>query len=67
MRFEFFGSFRYPWEKRWFLVELQVSVEVRCVLEFSCGVSRSFDRLIAESIVSEGSVVHYSLRFAKFS
>ena len=58
MRFEFFGSFGFSWEKRWFLVELQVSVEVRCVLEFSCGVSRSFDRLIVESIVAEGSVVH---------
>ena len=48
-------------------MESQVSVEVRCVLEFSCGVSRSFDRLIAESIIAEGSVVHYSLCFAEFS
>ena len=57
MKFEFFRSFGYSWEKRWFLVELQVSVEVRCVLEFSCGVLRSFYRLIAESIVAEVSVV----------
>ena len=57
MKFEFFGSVGLLWKKRWFLVELQVSVEVRCVLEFSCGVSRSSDRLIAESIVAEGSVV----------
>ena len=42
MKFEFFGSFGCSWEKRWFLVELQVSLEVRGVLEFSCGVSRSF-------------------------
>ena len=34
MKFEFFRSFGYPWQKRWFLVELQVSVEDRCVLEF---------------------------------
>ena len=34
VEFEFFRSFGYPWEKRWFLVELQVSVEVFCVLEF---------------------------------
>ena len=34
MKFEFFGSFCYPWWKRWFLVELQVSVEDRCALEF---------------------------------
>ena len=34
MKFEFFGSFGLSREKRWFLVELQVSVEVRCVLEF---------------------------------
>ena len=61
MRSEFFGSFGFSWEKRWFLVELQVSVEVRCVLEFSFGVSRSFDRLIAELIVAEGSVAHYTL------
>ena len=61
MKFEFFGSFDCSWEKRWFLVELQVSVKVRCVLEFSCKVSRSFDLLIAESIVAEGSIVHYSL------
>ena len=58
MRVEFFGSFGSLWEKRWFLVELQGSVEVFCVLEFSGGVSRSFDRLFAESIVAE---VHYSL------
>ena len=61
MRFEFFGSFGFSWEKRWFLVELQVSVEVRCVLKVSFAVSRSFDRLIAESIVAEGSAVHYTL------
>ena len=61
MKFEFFGSFGCSWEKRWFLVELQVSVKVRCVLDFSCEVSRSFDRLIAKSIVAEGSVVRYSL------
>ena len=34
MKFEFFGLFCLPWKKRWFLVDLQVSVEVRCVLEF---------------------------------
>ena len=34
MKFEFFGSFGFPWKKRWFLVELQVSAEVFCVLEF---------------------------------
>jgi len=34
VKFEFFGSFGFPWKKWWFLVELQVSVEVRCVLEF---------------------------------
>ena len=34
MKFEFLRSFGYPWEKRWFLVELQVSVEFFCVLEF---------------------------------
>ena len=34
MKFEFLRSFGYPWEKRWFLVELQVSLEVRGVLEF---------------------------------
>ena len=61
MKFEFFGSFGFSWEKWWFLVELQVSLEVCGVLEFSCGVSRSSDRLIAESIVAEGSVIHYSL------
>ena len=61
MRFEFFGSFGFPWEKRWFLVELQVSVEVRCVLEVSCEVSRNSDRLIAESIVAEGSIVRCTL------
>ena len=33
VEFEFLCSFGYPWEKRWFLVELQVSLEVR-VLEF---------------------------------
>ena len=57
VEFEFFRSFSYPWEKRWFLVELQVSLEVRGALEFPCGVSRSFFRLIAESIVAEVSVV----------
>ena len=57
VEFEFFRSCGYPRGKRWFLVELQVSLEVRGVLEFSCGVSRSFDRLIAESIVAEVSVV----------
>ena len=56
MRFEFLARIGFSWEKRWFLVELQVSVEVRCVLEFSCEVSRSSDRLIVESIVAEGSV-----------
>ena len=61
MRSEFCGSFGFSWEKRRFLVELQVSVEVRCVLEVSFEVSRSFDRLIAESIVAEGGVVHCSL------
>ena len=34
MKFEFFGSFGLSREKRWFLVELQVFVEVFCVLEF---------------------------------
>ena len=34
MRFEFCGSFGLSWKKRWFLVELQVSEEVFCVLEF---------------------------------
>ena len=34
VEFEFFHSLGYPWEKRWFLVELQVSLEVRGVLEF---------------------------------
>ena len=62
MRFEFFlARIGFSWEERWFLVELQVSGEVRCVLEVSFAVSRSFDRLIAESIVAEGSVVHYTL------
>ena len=61
MRFEFFGLFGFSGKKRWFLVELQVSVEVFCVLEFSCEVSRSFDRLIAESMVAEGSVVRCTL------
>ena len=61
MRSEFFGSFGFSWEKRWFLVELQVSVEVRCVVEASFEVSRSFDRSIAESIVAEGGVVHCTL------
>ena len=61
MRFEFFGSFGFSWKKRWFLVELQVSVEVRCVLEVSFEVSQSSDRLIVESSVAEGGVVHYSL------
>ena len=61
MRSEFFGSFGFSWEKHQFLVELQVSVEVRCVLEVSFAVSRGSDRLIAESIVAEGSVVHYTL------
>ena len=60
MRSEFFGSFGFSWKKRWFLVELRVSTEVRCVLEVSFKVSRSSDRLIAESIVAEG-VVHCSL------
>ena len=61
MRSEFFGSFGFLWKKRWFLVELQVFVEVRCVLEVSFEVSRISDRLIAESIVAEGGVVHCSL------
>ena len=34
VEFEFLRSFGYPWEKQWFLVELQVSLEVRGVLEF---------------------------------
>ena len=57
VKFEFFGSFGYPWEKRWFLVELQVSLEVRGVLEFLAEFSAVFFRLIAESIVAEVSVV----------
>ena len=61
MRSEFFGSFGFSWEKRRFLVELQVSVEVRCVLEVSFGVSRVSDRSIAELIVAEEGVVHYPL------
>ena len=61
MRLEFFGLFGFSWKKRWFLVELQVSVEVRCVLEVSFAVSRSSDRLIAELIVAEGSVVRCTL------
>ena len=61
MRSEFFGSFGFSWEKRQFLVELQVSVAVRCVLEVSFEVSRSSNRLIAELIVAEQGVVHYSL------
>ena len=40
---------------------LQVSVEVRCVLEVSFAVSRSSNRLIAESIAAEGSVVRCTL------
>ena len=61
MRSEFFGSFGFSWEKRWFLVELLVSVEVFCVLEVSFGVSRSSDRLTAELIVAEEGLVRYSL------
>ena len=61
MRSEFFDSFGFLWDKHRFLVELQVSVEVRCVLEVSLGVSRVSDRLIAELIVAEEGVVHYSL------
>ena len=39
--------------KRWFLVKLWFSLKVYGVLEFSCAVSRSFLRLIADSIVVE--------------
>ena len=61
MRSEFFGSFGFSWKKRWFLVELRVSVKVRGVLQVSFEVSRSSDRLIAESIVAKEGVVHCSL------
>ena len=61
MRSEFFGSFGFSWKKRWLLVELRVSMEVSCALEVSFEVSRSSDRLIAESIVAEEGVVLCSL------
>ena len=61
MRSEFFGSFGFSWKKRWFLVELRVSVEVFCVFEVSFEVSQSSERSIAESIVAEEGVVHRSL------
>ena len=57
VEFEFLRSFGYPWEKRWFLVELQVSLEVRGVLEFLAEFRAVFFRLIAESIVAGVSVV----------
>ena len=60
VEFEFLRSFGYPWEKRWLLVELQVSLEVRGVLEFLADFAQFF-RLIAESIVAEVSVVRYIL------
>ena len=31
---EFFRSISYPWEEQWFLVELQVSLEVAVFLNF---------------------------------
>jgi len=31
---EFFRSFGYPWEEQWFMVELQVSLEVAVFLNF---------------------------------
>ena len=57
VEFEFLRLFGYPWEKRWFLVELQVSLEVRGVLEFLAEFRAVFFRLIPESIVAEVSVV----------
>ena len=54
---EFFRSISYLWEERWFLVELQVSLEVAVSLNFLAEFRTVFFRLVAESIVAGVSVV----------